>query len=338
MFAAGETSSPPSSRPSTATPVVQDPDTGFFHYADVSQDGQELLSTGARVGEAEPQALGLPQHVCVRREIFRAQAMEARGAAERPRWEERRAQRRARMRSVRESGPDAAPPQQATTGDYVGLCLLVEFPDVPGTVARDEVDAFCNQPRYTGFGNNGSAYDYFRDMSEGKFRYTNQVTAHYTARHNRAHYTDPTITFGTRARQLIREALDDLKASGFDFGQLSSDDGGFVYALSVFYAGPRVNNWSQGLWPHAWTLETPYQASPTERFSDYQITDMGNRLTLRTFCHENGHMVCDFPDLYDYGSEATGSATTASCASERTTPTQRRYPRTSSTRRDGPPR
>ena len=32
---------------------------------------------------------------------------------------------------------------------------------------------------------------------------------------------------------------------------------------------------------------------------DYQITDMGSELTLRTFCHENGHMVCDFPDLYD---------------------------------------
>ena len=35
-------------------------------------------------------------------------------------------------------------------------------------------------------------------------------------------------------------------------------------------------------------------------FADYQITDMGNRLTLGTFCHENGHMVCDFPDLYPY--------------------------------------
>ena len=33
---------------------------------------------------------------------------------------------------------------------------------------------------------------------------------------------------------------------------------------------------------------------------------MGAQLTLRTFCHENGHMVCDFPDLYDYGSESDG--------------------------------
>ena len=33
---------------------------------------------------------------------------------------------------------------------------------------------------------------------------------------------------------------------------------------------------------------------------------MGAQLTLRTFCHENGHMVCDFPDLYDYGGESDG--------------------------------
>jgi hypothetical protein len=40
---------------------------------------------------------------------------------------------------------------------------------------------------------------------------------------------------------------------------------------------------------------------------DYQFTDMGSELTLGTFCHENGHMVCDFPDLYDYGFESRGA-------------------------------
>lgn len=39
---------------------------------------------------------------------------------------------------------------------------------------------------------------------------------------------------------------------------------------------------------------------------DYQITDMGNELSLATFCHENGHMICDYPDLYDYGYQSKG--------------------------------
>jgi hypothetical protein len=33
---------------------------------------------------------------------------------------------------------------------------------------------------------------------------------------------------------------------------------------------------------------------------------MGSELTLGTFCHENGHMICDFPDLYDYGYQSWG--------------------------------
>jgi len=33
---------------------------------------------------------------------------------------------------------------------------------------------------------------------------------------------------------------------------------------------------------------------------------MDRELTLATFCHENGHLVCDFPDLYDYGPESRG--------------------------------
>lgn len=48
--------------------------------------------------------------------------------------------------------------------------------------------------------------------------------------------------------------------------------------------------------PGDWPARTPLVVSS----HDYQITDLGSQLTLRTFCHENGHMVCDFPDLYDY--------------------------------------
>jgi hypothetical protein len=38
---------------------------------------------------------------------------------------------------------------------------------------------------------------------------------------------------------------------------------------------------------------------------------MGSELELGTFCHENGHMLCDYPDLYDYGYESSASAPSA---------------------------
>jgi M6 family metalloprotease-like protein len=188
----------------------------------------------------------------------------------------------------------------------VGLCLLVEFPDVLQTISRQEVDDFCNAPGYAHFGNNGSVRDYFLEVSGGTLDYRVEVAAYYTAKHERDYYTDESRPNGERARELIREALDDLIDRGFDPAVLSADSSGFVYALNIFYAGARVNHWSKGLWPHAWYLDPAYQAGPGRVFHDYQITNMGDVLTLRTFCHENGHMVCDFPDLYDYDVPAAG--------------------------------
>ena len=284
--------------------VTQDSATGYYHYAILSADQTQLLPLGPRVGSGTTPQLSQPRHLRTHRDASRARAAAAHGAAGiQRRWEVRR---RERMLARASAATRAAPPLPTAVGDVVGLCILIQFPDVPGTITQQEVTNFCNQVGYTGFGNNGSAYDYFLNVSDGKLRYTNAVTPYYTAQHNRAYYTDPAIPYGTRARELIVEALTHLQTIGFNFAQLSSDGGGFVYALSVFYAGPRVNAWAQGLWPHASALASPFQATPTKKFSDYQITDMNNQLTLRTFCHENGHMVCDFPDLYDYGSESNG--------------------------------
>jgi M6 family metalloprotease-like protein len=294
--------------------VIKDARTGFYQYATLSPDRQRLVPSGIQVSDREAGPPHVPQHVRAPRATVRADVEALREASGvEPRWQVRRRQRQARQRAAAESAGDTEesedsddPEAAGTTGDYVGLVILVEFPDVPGTITHSQVNDFCNTPGHTGFGNNGSAYDYFLAVSDGKLRYTNQVTAYYTAQHPRDYYTDPSIPFGTRARELIIEALDHLKVGGYDFSGLSSDSAGFVYALSVFYAGPRVNNWSEGLWPHSWALASPYIASSTKKFSDYQITDMGNQLTLRTFCHENGHMICDFPDLYDYGGEGAG--------------------------------
>jgi M6 family metalloprotease-like protein len=288
--------------------LVKDPVSGFYHYAAVSSDGTELEATGIRAGVLDPKTLGLPESVRINRDAVKAKAeMSANLPRTKSRWEVRREQLKMAMRDAAAApGIAPAPPQRQTVGDYVGLCLLVQFPDVPGTISRDEVEAFCNQEGYTGFGNNGSVYDYFYDNSGGRLRYKSVVAPYYTAKQPRGYYTNPQIPQPRRAWELIKEALDYWRAQGFDFSDLTSDDEDFVYALNVFYAGTRVNNWSEGLWPHSYHLMTPYELTPGKLANDYQITDMGSQLTLGTFCHENGHMICDFPDLYDYGYESRG--------------------------------
>lgn len=288
--------------------VVKNPETGYFQYARLTDDKAALEATGVNVGEADPQTLGLPMHARLRRSAAKEQAMTARAmAGGKRRWEIRREQKKAEAAGfARSAGPGAAPPSGTTVGTYVGLCVLIDFPDVPATISQAEVEQYCNQVGYNGFGNNGSVRDYFEDISDGRLTYTNVVTAYYTAANNLSYYTDPSIPFGTRARELITEALNDLVSQGYDFSPLSNDSGGYIYALNVFYAGPVTNNWSEGLWPHSWSLAAPFAIGGGRQFFDYQFTDMSHELGLRTFCHENGHMICDFPDLYDYGGESRG--------------------------------
>ncbi len=287
--------------------VLRSPESGYYEYAVPAPDGAGLRPSGLVVGASDPESLSLTPHLRPARSERLAEVESRMGPGTSRRWEQRRAERLAQSRRGVAEGALAAPgPSMDVTGSMVGLCVLVQFPDVPGTLTRDQVQSFCNQVGYSDFGNAGSVRDYFSDVSGGRLTYTNVVTAYYTAAHPRAHYTDESIPQGQRARELILEAVQSLEDDGFDFSGLSADSSGFVYALNVFYAGPVVNNWAQGLWPHQWSLASPRQVAPGKKLYDYQITNTGSSLTLRTFCHENGHMIGSFPDLYDYGGESNG--------------------------------
>ena len=288
--------------------LVKDLSTGFYTYANISDDGDDLISTGARPRFVKANTLGIQPGLRISAAAAKARARE--GGELTPgtsRWEQRRKQARAALAAgPAMTGLAPAPPSRPTVGNFVGLCLLIQFPDVPGTIPQDEVDRFCNQRGYAGFGNNGSVQDYFHDVSGGRLAYQNIVTPYYTAKHPRKYYTDEKIPQPERARELIKEALSWFLAQGMDFSSLTVDTQNYVYATNVFYAGTRINNWSKGLWPHSYHLLTPFQLAPGHNAFDYQITDMTAELSLGTFCHENGHMICDFPDLYDYGYESAG--------------------------------
>jgi len=286
--------------------VVQDPVSGFYHYAEPTADHPQ--SSGIRAGRVDPAALGLPRAVKPRRADGGPIAFVSPGLPRsRSRWQTRREQHRMQALAALANGsPALAPPQRQTVGNFVGLCLLIQFPELAGPLPLSDVEAFCNAKGYSGFGNNGSVFDYFFDVSDGKLSYTNIVAPWYTAKKPRQYYTDETVEQPIRARELILEALTYHRLNGFDFSRLTADDQQYVYAINVFYAGKVTNNWAKGLWPHSFHLQAPVQLAAGRLANDYQITDMPSELSLGTFCHENGHMICDFPDLYDYGYESNG--------------------------------
>jgi M6 family metalloprotease-like protein len=89
----------------------------------------------------------------------------------------------------------------------------------------------------------------------------------------------------------------------------------YTYALNIMYAGKHATTWSKGLWPHKWEIQSSWSCRKTFKdennanvnFHEYQMTSVlsqDGRFGIGTICHENGHMVCQFPDLYQY--EGTG--------------------------------
>ena len=131
--------------------VAEDPTTGFYQYADISPDGEELLPTGARPRLTNPRNLGLSPGLRVKREASKAKSLESPGLPPgTSRWEVRRRQFKDALRNSAAAGIAPAPPQRETVGDFVGLCLLIQFPDVAGTITREEVDDFCNRSGYSG--------------------------------------------------------------------------------------------------------------------------------------------------------------------------------------------
>jgi len=302
--------------------VVMDPARKTYTYARLSADGSELIPTRLDVGKADPQTSGLPQHLRVSPEAAAAKR-KARferwdvGMEVTRRWDEQKIQAQLAER-LAEDGPVMAPPAFTTTGTKVGLCLLIDFVDDPATIPQADIFDYCNGDDYTGYGNAGSIKQYFLDNSKNLLTYTNVVTAYIRMAMPKSYYNDITKDSGSQANKMIRDALDILKALPNytteilpSFSSLTVNGSKEIMACNVFYAGDNGGNWSFGLWPHSWSL---YEVGAQElsaggmKVNRYQVTNIGDELAIATFCHENGHMLCGYPDLYDYNYDSSGGA------------------------------
>ncbi|MFC1734561.1 M6 family metalloprotease domain-containing protein [Candidatus Hydrogenedentota bacterium] len=287
--------------------VVKDPATGFFCYAELTADGRSFVSTGIPVETtgAGPAAANIGMAPAVGAEPFQALpndvVLERIGAAQSKFNVDEKGRPLPAASQVRNRGPQFGPPYRTTLDDIVGLCILVDFPDEAETISQAQVDAYCNQPTgYAEFGNACSINEYFSIQSNGKFNFTNTVTAYVRMPEPKTYYDD-NQPIGSKARELVSTALDVLIADGFDFTGLSRDASGYIYSVNIFYAGTCASGWSLGLWPHKWSISTKTVDSVNNiKVFQYQMSDMKTSLKIGTFCHENGHLTCVFPDLYSY--------------------------------------
>ena len=260
--------------------VVYDEMLGLYCYASLL-DG-EFVSTGFSI--AKPAPAGLPLH------------LKEDGAIRNSKFDERfrnsRPPHLAATPIVETFGPNKGllEGRQLNKGPVRGLTVLLNFQDVQTTIAADEVTAMLNGDNYTANGNYCSVREYYRLMSSGKLDYQNVVVGPITLSHKRDYYADVLVA---------EEALNQVVSMGIDLAQFDSKNEGVIDAVSFLYAGEVV--YKDNLWPHNWYLDWKHGGYRTEL---YQISALGAKssgLSIGTFCHESGHMLCRFPDLYDYG-------------------------------------
>jgi M6 family metalloprotease-like protein/uncharacterized repeat protein (TIGR01451 family) len=301
--------------------VVFDQANQAYCFARQNEASGALVSLGVQAHLGNPAALGLAQH-----ERMSPAARKAQVVARWKQWDDQmqvQSRWHARLAAQKQVQYGAqgqvlySPPDFTTTGTKVGLTLLVDFSDDVGTIPQAEVISFCNGDNYTGFGNNGSIKQYYSDISGGLLTYTNVVTVYIRVPQPKTFYNDVTKDSGTNANLLIKDALDALKALPNyttdilpAFNNLTVDANNQAVACNVFFAGNNSGVWMMGLWPHSWSLYNVGAQTLGNGMSVfcYEITDMGQQLVIGTFCHENGHMLCGYPDLYDYGYDSTGGA------------------------------
>lgn len=307
--------------------IIRDPTTHFFCYAQLQ--GGDLVASGKVAGRDDPATVGVKPGLRPSRESIlgtsRAERKLRGVRTDEPGWGHWAPTDLAKQ--SRGVGVNRAPPAETTTGTVVGLTLVVDFPDVIGDPTMlGEVEGLLNGDNYTGGGNSGSVKQYFGDVSDGALTFTNQVNykAYLRMPHTWVYYNyvdgdsskpgrpdslrlltaDAIQVLNTYSASQARDAL------GLELSRVSVDASGLIRATSIFFAGNNSGVRPTGLWPMSWALAAPVGLTGDgagKSVYRVQITNIGTSMTIGTYCHECGHMLCDFPDLYDYEDPPTTS-------------------------------
>lgn len=301
--------------------ILKDPAAKSWFYAEQAADGS-LRPGSRRVGVAEPEKLGLKKGL--------RDAGRVKNGADRRRRDAAARRARASSSPFRVSAapgstpsafsPSAAQPARAPilTGTMKNLVILARFSDHSATHSQPAFNNLFNQVGYNLDGAVGSVKDYFLEVSYGNLTVQSVVTVWVTLPQNQAYYGANDVNGNDiRPREMVRDAINALAATGFDFSQADGNGDGEVDGLTVIHSGfaeEYTDNPTDAIWSHQWELITPLtyngvrmHAYHTEAeirgWSDTPSSQGISRIGV--ICHETGHFL-GLPDLYDTTYESNG--------------------------------
>lgn len=262
--------------------IIYDSEQRRYCYATLAAG--RFVSTG--IPTYKPAPRGLRKHLKEDPEV-RNEKFSLRYARLRPSEEE------ADTGLMRTFGPDDGllTGRKLHRGQVRGLTVIVDFDDVRTNIAAADVDAMFNSDNYSRNGNFCSVKTYFEIISSGKLTYTNLVIGPVRLSKRRSHYINNLLV-----KEVMDIVVNDLN---LDLSQFDSKNVGIVDAINLLYAGE--SQYDGDLWPHNSFITLNYGNMRTHY---YQLTGLGLHsvdLRIGTICHENGHLLCRFPDMYDYG-------------------------------------
>ena len=180
-------------------------------------------------------------------------------------------------------------------GKIYCLTMIVDFSDEPAVFTKEQIDGWLNgKDSGSTSAVKESVRDYYYECSNGAVELINDVAGYYRAKKPRSYYEG--FTDYTGATQLVAEMIDHFDPE-IDFSKYDNDGNGSTEAISIVYAGSG-KEWGKGLWPHSGNISRKCDGVQLSR---YNMSDMGKQLTLYVFCHETGHMLFGWPDLYWFG-------------------------------------
>jgi immune inhibitor A len=188
------------------------------------------------------------------------------------------------------------------------IVVLADFGDRPMGQSRQHFeDLFFS----TGVLPNGSVKEYFQDVTNGLVEIAGEVVGPYRLPLSLAQYANNdsgTSLAEPNARTMARHAAEAANPA-VDFSRYDNDGNGYVDAFIVIHAGPgaEVTGNVGDIWSHKWVLAgSPYAADGARIYAYLTVPEDAK---IGVCCHELGHLLFGWPDLYDtdYSSSGLGN-------------------------------
>lgn len=182
-----------------------------------------------------------------------------------------------RMAMLEDSGADKGRTTFPSVGEVRSCVILLEYPDIPFSTAKDGnvnelFNRLCNEEGFSEYGSRGSARDYYKAVSNGKFSPQFDVYGPVKLKHPARWYAnvdeDDPILEGHKASDVaklldkkqnkqprfgyaIAEAMEALDGE-VDFSKYDYDNNKEIDNIFFFYSGPGAADTGDGtyVWPH----------------------------------------------------------------------------------------